>query len=440
MHSSLSVEQSVLGSLMMDNQTWDIISDKINVGDFCHKNHQLIFTAIEKLAENSQPFDIITMSDELRLSGELDSIGGLPYLIMLLEDTPTAKNIEAYAGILVKKSLRRRITKATVEMNELSLNFAVDNDELLEKVESCISEITATNVDKTEIIGIKASMRNLVEDIERRYSSGDVMTGISTGLIDLDEITNGFQRKDLIILAARASMGKTAAMMRFVESSALHESRPNVLIFSLEMPESSLTERIISSLSRVELNKIKTGKLEDHEFSRLTAATMRLADTKIHYCDVSSISLAGMRTVIRRVEREHGKLSLVAVDYLQLIEEKGENETLKIGKISTGLKRIAKDFDVPVIALSQLNRESEKRANKRPIMSDLRQSGQIEQDADLIIMLYRDEVYNKDSDDKGIMELIITKHRNGAIGTVRAAYMGMYTRVDNLQHGQGDYQ
>jgi replicative DNA helicase len=233
-------------------------------------------------------------------------------------------------------------------------------------------------------------------------------------------------------------MGKTAAMMRIVEAVALQESRPNVLIFSIEMPEAALTERITSSVGRIELGKMRTGKLEDNDWAKLTAATMLLSGAKIHYCDTSSISLAGMRTVIRRIEREHGKLSLVAVDYLQLIDERGENQTHAIGKISTGLKKIAKDFDVPMLALSQLNRGLENRSDKRPIASDLRQSGAIEQDADLIIMLYRDEVYNEDSADKGVMELIIVKHRNGAIGTVRALYIGQYTRVDNMQ-SQGGY-
>lgn len=437
--NSLQAEQAVLGSLMMDNSTFDVISDKITEHDFCQRNHKLIFKVISKLAESAQPFDIITIGDELKTTGELDSVGGFPYLCMLIDDTPTSSNIVAYAGIVAKKSLRRRVNKATVEMNDMAQSMAVDNDELLEKVEQCVSEITTGGVDKIETVAIKSSLAAMVERIEQRYERGDVMTGIPTGLIDLDKITNGLQRKDLIILAARPSIGKTAVMMRFVEAAALQESRPNILIFSIEMPEEKLTERMTASVGRIDSDKIKTGAFEDSDWARLTSALSILAGTNIHYCDDSTITLAGMRTVIRRIEREHGKLAMVAVDYLQLISEKGENETLKMGKISTGLKRIAKDFDVPVLALSQLNRGLESRADKRPMMSDLRQSGQIEQDADVIMFLYRDSVYNKESADAGIMEIIVGKHRNGETGAVRAYYEGKYTRVDNLQHSREDY-
>jgi len=783
--NSLQAEQAVLGSLMMDNSTFDVISDKITEHDFCQYNHQSIFKVIKKLAENAQPFDIITIGDELKTTGELDGIGGFPYLCMLIDDTPTASNIVAYAGIMSKKSLRRRVSKATIEMNELSQSMTVDNDELLEKVEQCVSEIATGGMDKIETVAIKSSLSAMVERIEQRYERGDVMTGVPTGLIDLDKITNGLQRKDLIILAARPSIGKcfskgtrilmysgeikevediqvgdvlmgddstprnvlslahgreamywvrqnkamdyrvneshilslkrsrtegshkngdvlnlpltdyinssikfknnykgykvavdfpdkplpispyflglwlgdgssaspdittpdkeivdyltdyaeqigldcnkkdyvmkdgttrcptysivskekknlktrftmtgalrdvgvlnnkhipeqylinsrenrlqllaglidsdghyskhnvyeitqkklclaqkikflcdslgyrtkltakrasikktgfectvyrmhfsgnldeipvkiarkkasawtsvrtwnqtgikveydkvddyygfeidgnhlflledmtvvhnTAVMMRFVEAAALQESRPNILIFSIEMPEEKLTERMTASVGRIDSDKIKTGAFEDSDWSRLTTAITILAGANIHYCDDSTITLAGMRTVIRRIEREHGKLALVAVDYLQLISEKGENETLKIGKISTGLKRIAKDFDVPVLALSQLNRGLESRADKRPMMSDLRQSGQIEQDADVIMFLYRDEYYNKESSDAGIIEIIVGKHRNGETGAIRAYYEGKYTRVDNLQHSREEY-
>jgi len=431
---SVQAEQAVLGSLMMDNDTYDVISDRINANDFYQRNHQVIFSVIKRLAEKPAPFDVITMLEELKAIDELDNVGGAMYLVRLLDDTPTAKNIAAYADILLKKSLRRRITKATVEINEMAQGQAVSNEELLENVEKSFSDITAGDINKTEVVGIKASMAQLVERIEYRFVHGDAMTGVPTGIVDLDKITHGLQSKDLIVLAARPSMGKTAAMMRIVEAVALQDSRPNVLVFSIEMPESALTERLTSSLGRIELDKMRTGKFDDSDWAKLTTAVSILSGAKIHYCDTSSISITGMRTIIRRVEREHGKLSLVAVDYLQLIEERGENQTHAIGKISTGLKKIAKDFDVPMLALSQLNRGLESRADKRPMMSDLRQSGAIEQDADVILMLYRDEVYNKNSTDAGVMEIIIAKHRNGEIGTVRAAYLGEYTRVENLQY------
>ena len=437
--SSMQAEQAILGSLMMDNYTMSIIADKIGEDDFYHSSHRTLFRVIKKLSDESKPFDIVTMSDELKLLGELDNVGGLSYLIMIHEDTPTAANIGAYAEILIKKSLRRNVKRSIAGIDSLTMDLSVENDELMEKIDVAVGKLTAGRSDNIEIVGIKPALAAMVERIERRYENGAVMTGIPSGLTDLDEITNGFQPKDLIIVAGRPAMGKSTVMMRLVESAALHGKNDNVVIFSIEMPESALTERMAAAISKIELNKIKTGKFEDSDWPRLTSAITMMSVAKIHYCDSSSISIAGMRSVIRKIEREHGKIALVAVDYLQLVDEKGENETLKIGKISTGLKKIAKDFNTPVIALSQLNRGLESRADKRPVMSDLRQSGAIEQDADLVIMLYRDEVYNKDTEDKGIMELIVTKHRNGSIGTVRAYYEGKYTRVDNLHCERWDY-
>jgi replicative DNA helicase len=435
--SSLQAEQAVLGSLMIDNNTWDVISDRLTAHDFNSRNHQIIFSVIKKIAETPAPFDIITLSEELKNIGELENLGGLEYLVALFDNTPTSKNISAYADILIRKSLRRRINKVTVEMNELSHVSHMGNDELLEQIERSFSEITESNNDKKEIVGIRSSLVEMVDRLEKRFESDNAMTGMPTGIIELDKITHGLQSKDLIVLAARPSMGKTAFLMRIVEATALQQSRPNVLVFSLEMPESSLTERMAASVGRIELDKMRTGKLEENDWSRLTAAISVLSDTKIHYCDASSVTISAMRTIIRRIEREHGKLSLVAVDYLQLIDERGESQTHSIAKISSGLKKIAKDFDVPMLALSQLNRGLESRADKRPMMADLRQSGQIEQDADLIMFLYRDEVYNKESQDNGVMEIIVGKHRNGEIGTVRSAYLGEFTRVENLQCGYG---
>jgi replicative DNA helicase len=437
--ASTQAEQSVIGSLMIDNATWDVISDTLTTNDFYTRSHQVIYGVISELANSASPFDIVTMSEKLRAMGELDSVGGIAYLAGLCEDTPTAANILAYAKIVSQKSMRRRVIRAIAEIDALTHDGKIDNKALLSDAEKLISDIAITGHDGgLEVVGIKASLHSLVGKIEQRYANGNAMTGAPTGLTDLDTITHGLQRKDLIILAARPSMGKSAMMMRVVEAVAFQKHTPNVLVFSLEMPESGLSERLIASVGRISLGKIKTGSLDDSDWPRMTAALSLLTQTKIHYCDTSSISLSEMRTIIRRVEREHGKLDLVAVDYLQLIEEKGESQTHTIAKISTGLKKIAKDFDVPMLALSQLNRDLEKRADKRPQMADLRQSGQIEQDADLIMFLYRDEVYNKESSpDKGIMEIIVGKHRNGELGTVKASYLGEFTRVENL--ARGDY-
>lgn len=437
MPNSLQAEQAVLGSLMMDNNTWDVIADLITANDFYRPNHKLIFNAIGLLAATNQPFDLITLSEELKKTRDLDRVGGIPYLNLLTENTPTAANIVAYANIVAKKSLRRRMVRASVEIGELSHDMRMDNESVLEQAEKIFSDIAQSSTDKTDVVGIKSSLVSLVSRIEQRFETGNAMTGMPTGIIELDAITHGLQSKELTILAARPSVGKTAAMMRIVESVAMQQSNPNVLIFSLEMPESQLNERLVSSVGRIPLEKILTGNLDDNDWVRLTNTICTLSKAKIHYCDASTLSITEMRTIIRRTEREHGKLSLVAVDYLQLISEHGESQTHTISKISQGLKKIAKDFDVPMLALSQLNRSVEQRADKRPMLSDLRQSGQIEQDAAVIMFLYRDEVYNKDSNDKGIMEIIVGKNRHGATGIIRTAYLGEFTRVENLQRGHG---
>lgn len=777
-------EICVLGSLMTDGNAWDVISDKLCEQDFSYSRHGLIFSTIKRFAEAGKSFDFISIFEDLSARGELENVGGSQYLIQMIEETYAPKNIDAYADIVISRSFRRRVNRSMVAMVEYSNDSLTTNEDLVDALEKSYSEIISVNTDKTEIVSIKSSLSAMVQRIEQRYESGNSMTGVPTGIIDLDAITNGLQPKDLIILAARPSQGKcfgkgtrilmysgevkavediqvgdvlmgddstprnvlslargqeamywvrqnkamdyrvneshilslkrsrtesnhkngdvlniqltdyinssdkfksnykgykvsvefpenklslcpyflglwlgdgssakpeittpdkeivdylkyyadhlgfklhryeynkngntrcptynftskekrnlkskltmigllrdigvlnnkhipelflinsrenrlqllaglldsdgyytkdakmfeitqkrfylaqqikflcdslgyrtkltakrasikttgfectvyrvqfsgnldeipvkvarkkasawtsvrtwnqtgikveydkvddyygfeidgnrlflledmtvvhnTACMMRIVESVAFQESRPNVLVFSIEMPESALSERMTASIGRIELKKIRTGKLEEWDWPKLTTATVMLSTAKIHYYDASSITIANLRTQIKRVEREHGKLALVAVDYLQLIDDKAENETLKIGKISGGLKKIAKDFDVPVLALSQLNRGVEARAEKRPTMADLRQSGSLEQDADLIMMLYRDEVYKPDTQDKGVMEIIITKHRNGEIGTVKASYLGEYTRVENLQHGHSE--
>lgn len=437
---SVKSEESVIGSLMLDNSKWDSISSLLSIEDFTQQNNRAIFLTISELAKESKPFDIITMSEKLRECRELDNIGGVPYLADLVEYTPTSENILAYADTLAKNTLRRKVIKISEVLSANAHDVSVKNDDILAGFDKAVMDINSITSDKTAVTSIKFELNQMMERLEHRYEKGEQITGVSTGIIDLDKITHGLQKQDLIILAARPSMGKTAAMMRIIEAAALQDELPNVLVFSIEMPSASLTERMTASIGRIPLDNMRTGRLDD-DWSRLIAATSKLATANIHYCDSSTLSLAEMRTIIRNVERDHGKLSLITVDYLQLINEGGESQTHSIAKISTGLKKIAKDFDVPMLALSQLNRDLEKRGDKRPIMADLRQSGQIEQDADLIIFLYRDEVYNPQGDQAGIMEIIVGKHRNGELGIVRAAYLGEYTRVENLQIGynQGDY-
>ena len=445
--NSIQAEQSVLGGLMLDNQTWDSIADKVVEIDFYRRSHQLIFRKIEELAEKQIPFDVITLSDALKVIGELENVGGLAYLIMLAKDTPSAANITAYANIVRERSVLRQLIHIGTQISDSAFNTeGRDTAELLENAERQVFQIAEQRQrgQSGGFIPIKSLLANAVDKIETLFEQEGAITGAGTGFTDFDELTSGLQPADLIIVAGRPSMGKTTIAMNMAENIALKGNKP-VAVFSMEMPGDSLAMRMMSSLGRIDQHKVRTGKLDDDDWPRLTSAINLLAGTQLFIDDSPALSPTEVRARARRLAREHGQLGLIVVDYLQLMQSpsSGDNRVQQISDISRGLKALAKELNVPVVALSQLNRNLEQRPNKRPVMSDLRDSGAIEQDADLIVFVYRDEVYNEDSPDKGIAEIIIGKQRNGPLGTVRLTFLGQYTRFENFtgpSNSSGDYE
>ncbi len=432
--NSIQSEQSVLGGLMLDNMTWDSVADKISASDFYRKDHQLIFRTIVKLAEAQTPFDVITISEALEATGDLETIGGLPYLGMLARDTPSAANIVSYANIVRDRSVLRQLIHVGTKITDSAFNTeGRDTSELLEEAEREVFKIAEQRQRGLGgFVGIKPLLARAVDKIEMLFEQEGHITGAATGFNDLDDLTSGLQPSDLIIVAGRPSMGKTTIAMNMAENIAIKGGKP-VAIFSMEMPGDALAMRMMSSLGRIDQHKVRTGKLEDHEWPRLTSAISLLGETKMFIDDTPALTPTEVRARARRLTREHGQLGLIVLDYLQLMQSpsSGDNRVQQISDISRGLKALAKELNVPVVALSQLNRNLESRPNKRPMMSDLRESGAIEQDADLIIFVYRDEVYNEDSPDKGIAEVIIGKQRNGPLGTVRLTFLGQYTRFEN---------
>ncbi len=433
---SIQAEQSVLGGLMLDNQTWDSIADKVIAEDFYRRDHRFIFSSIEQLAEKQDPFDVITLSEALTATDDLNSVGGLAYLAMLVKDTPSAANIVAYANIVRDRSILRQLIHVGTDISDSAFNTeGRETGDLLENAERAVFKI-AEQRQRGEGSGfksIKKLLASAVDKIETLYEQEGNITGASTGFTDFDELTSGLQPSDLIIVAGRPSMGKTTIAMNMAENVAIQGDKP-VAVFSMEMPGDALAMRMMSSLGRIDQTKVRTGKLGDDEWPRLTSAINLLAETKIFIDDTPALTPTEVRARSRRLAREHGQLGLIVLDYIQLMHSpsSGENRVQQISDISRGLKALAKELNVPVIALSQLNRNLEQRPNKRPVMSDLRESGAIEQDADLIVFVYRDEVYNEDSPDKGIAEIIIGKQRNGPLGTVRLTFLGQYTRFENF--------
>jgi replicative DNA helicase len=444
--NSIQAEQSVLGGLMLDNQTWDSVADKVVETDFYRRDHQLIFRSIAQLAEKQDPFDVVTLSEVLESTGQLQDAGGLAYLGMLANDTPSAANIVAYANIVRDRSVLRQLIHVGTEISDSAFSTeGRETADLLENAERKVFEIAEQRQrGQGGFSSIKSLLAQAVDKIETLYELDGDITGASTGFTDLDEKTSGLQPADLIIVAGRPSMGKTTIAMNMAENVALKSGMP-VAVFSMEMPGESLAMRMMSSLGRIDQHKVRTGKLDDDDWPRLTSAINLLAETKLFIDDTPALTPTEVRSRARRLTREHGQLGLIVLDYLQLMQSpsSGENRVQQISDISRGLKALAKELNVPVIALSQLNRNLEQRPNKRPVMSDLRESGAIEQDADLIIFVYRDEVYNEDSPDKGIAEVIIGKQRNGPLGTVRLTFLGQYTRFENfagVYTGSEDYE
>jgi len=432
---SMEAEQSVLGGLMLDNEAWDKIADKVAEDDFYRADHRLIFRAVADLADENRPFDVVTLSGWLETNHKLEEAGGLAYLGALAKETPSAANITAYAEIVRERSIMRQLISVGTDIaNSGYQPEGRDSKALLDQAESKVFKIAEQGSrGKTGMVSIKNLLAGVVDRIDELYQSDNPITGIPTGWTDFDELTSGLQPSDLLIVAGRPSMGKTTLAMNIAEQTAIKTRKP-VAVFSMEMSGEQLAMRMMSSLGRIDQSKVRTGKLDDDDCARLTSAMGILADAPLYIDDTPALTPTELRARARRMAREHG-LGLIVIDYLQLMQSSsgsGENRATEISEISRGLKALAKELHVPVVALSQLNRSLEQRPNKRPIMSDLRESGAIEQDADVIVFIYRDEVYNEESADKGIAEIIIGKQRNGPIGTVRLTFQGRYTRFENF--------
>ena len=442
---SIQAEQSVLGGLMLDNQMWDVIADRVGEEDFYRKDHRLLFRAIRDLAEKQDPFDVITLSELLEQTGSLNDAGGLAYLGTLAKDTPSAANIAAYADIVRERSVLRQLIHVGTEVSNIAFQpEGRDTAEILEYAEQKVFQIAEQRQRGSKgFMPIKTLLSDAVDKIEKLFQQEGSVTGAATGFTDFDEKTSGLQPSDLIIVAGRPSMGKTSFAMNLAENVAIKGDKP-VAVFSMEMPGDQLAMRMMSSLGRIDQHKVRTGNLDDDEWPRMTSAINILAEAKLFIDDTPAMSPMEVRSRARRLVREHGPLGMIVLDYIQLMQSPGygDNRVNEISHISRSLKALAKELDVPVVALSQLNRNLEQRPNKRPVMSDLRESGSIEQDADVIVFIYRDEVYNEDSPDKGTAEIIISKQRNGPIGTSRLTFLGQYTRFENYtpdRYANGDY-
>ncbi|WP_305369866.1 replicative DNA helicase [Photobacterium leiognathi] len=433
---SLEAEQSVLGGLMLDNEKWDMVAEKVVANDFYSRPHRIIFQATAALLEAGQPLDLITLSEHLEQSSTLDDVGGFAYLAELAKNTPSAANILAYADIVRERALIRDMIGVANEIADAGYDpQGRTSEDLLDMAESKVFAIAEQRTnDKEGPQNVDTILEKTLERIEILYQSPqDGVTGVSTGFTDLNKKTAGLQGSDLIIVAARPSMGKTTFAMNLCENAAMEQEKP-VLIFSLEMPAEQIMMRMLASLSRVDQTKIRTGQLDDEDWARISSTMGILMEKKNMYIDDSSgLTPTEVRSRARRIARDNSGLSLIMIDYLQLMRVPGlqDNRTLEIAEISRSLKALAKELNVPVVALSQLNRSLEQRADKRPVNSDLRESGAIEQDADLIMFIYRDEVYHEDSALKGIAEIILGKQRNGPIGTVRLTFQGQFSRFDN---------
>ncbi|MGM0632570.1 MAG: replicative DNA helicase [Pseudomonadota bacterium] len=431
---SVEAEQAVLGGLMLDTEAWDDVVEALREQDFYRQEHRIIFSAMFQQVESGRPLDVVTLIETLDRRGELDAAGGVEYLGDLASHARGTANMNAYARIIRERATLRTLIRVSGEIADSAYSPAGrEAPEILDEAEKKVFEIADSRASEGGPQAVTPLLGKAVERIDELIQSKGGVTGFSTGFKDLDKKTSGLQKSDLIIVAGRPSMGKTTFAMNLAENVLLAHDGP-ILVFSLEMPAESLVFRMLSSLGKIDQTRLRSGQLEEEDWPKLTAAISKLKDKPLFIDDSVGLSPTEMRSRARRIAREHGPLSLVLVDYLQLMQIPGfgDNRVGEISEISRSLKTLAREFDCPVVALSQLNRGLEQRPNKRPVMSDLRESGAIEQDADIIAFVYRDEVYNEDSSDKGIAEIIIGKQRNGPIGTVRLSFLGHYLRFDNL--------
>jgi replicative DNA helicase len=440
---SIEAESSVLGGLLLDNGAWDRVGDLLVYTDFYRHEHQLIYAAIGALVNASKPADVITVSEQLQNQGKAEQMGGLAYLNSLAQYVPSASNIRRYAEIVRERAILRKLVSASDEIATNAFNpqgKAIDR--ILDEAEQKIFNI---GEEGSRIKQVFQSMDTLVVElldrVQEMADNPNDITGVPTGFYDLDRMTSGLQPGDMVVLAARPSMGKTAFAINIAEHVALNEGLP-VAVFSMEMGASQLAVRVVGSIGRIDQGHLRTGKLSDDEWPRLTEAIEKLRTVSLHIDETPGLTPSELRANARRLARQCGKLGLIVVDYLQLMSGSGnsvgDNRATELGEISRGLKMLAKELQCPVIALSQLNRSVEQRTDKRPMMSDLRESGAIEQDADIIMFIYRDDYYNKDSKDPGVAEIIIGKQRNGPTGTVRLTFLKNLTRFESLASGLSD--
>ena len=432
---SIEAEQSVLGSMLIDPESWDKVAELVTDTDFYNRSHQTIYSAITRLLNRSAPVDLITVSEELEKHDELENAGGFAYLGELAKNTPSSANVVSYAQIISERAITRELIGVAHEIAEVGYNpEGRDSADILDLAESKVFEIAERRTGENEgPRDVEAVLGKTIDRLEVLVKTNKEVTGVTTGFTDLDKKTSGLQPSDLIIVAARPSMGKTTFAMNLVENAMMSEEKP-VLVFSLEMPSEQIMMRMLASLSRVDQTKIRTAQLDDEDWARISNTMAMLKDKdRLFVDDSSGLTPMDVRSRARKLARERGGISLIMMDYLQLmrVPSLSDNRTLEIAEISRSLKALAKELEVPVVALSQLNRSLEQRADKRPVNSDLRESGSIEQDADLIMFIYRDEVYHENSEEKGVAEIIIGKQRNGPIGTSRLTFQGQFSRFDN---------
>jgi len=437
---SIEAEQSVLGGLLLDNSAFERLTDLLTQDDFYRHDHRLIWYHIARLINLSRPADVITVNESLSSAGKADEIGGLSYLNALAHNTPSAANIRRYAEIVRERSMLRKLVAVADDIAATALNpQGKEARQLLDEAESRVFKIAQEGARSAqgfqEIQPLLAQVVERIDELYHREGDSDV-TGIPTGFVDLDRMTSGFQAGDLVIVAGRPSMGKTSLAMNIAESVAIEQGLP-VAVFSMEMGAVQLAMRMLGSVGMLDQHRMRTGKLLADDWPRVTHAVQRMQNAQVYIDETPGLTAVDLRARARRLARQCGKLGLIVIDYIQLMSANGagENRATEISEISRSLKSLAKELECPVVCLSQLNRSLEQRPNKRPVMSDLRESGAIEQDADVILFIYRDEVYNPDSPDKGTAEIIIGKQRNGPIGTVRLTFQGESTKFLNFTGG-----
>jgi len=433
--NSVQAEQALLGGLMLDKSAWDRVADRVSENDFYRPDHQLIFAAIRTLSERNEPCDAVTLSEYLDGLGELDNAGGLGYLGSLVKDTPSAANVSDYARIIHDRGLLRSLIQAGNEIAASAYHTEGRQiSELVDEAERKVFEIAEKGQRRgSGFVQLRQVLSKTIDQIDERYQNQEAVTGLSTGYGEFDELTAGLQKGDLIIVAGRPSMGKTTLALNVAENAAMNPSkRQPTAVFSMEMSTEQLALRMISSLGRVNQTSLRNGRLNDEDWPRINGAIQLMQEAPLFIDDTPALSPTEIRARARRLKREHG-LSLIVIDYLQLMQVAGntENRATEISEISRSLKALARELEVPIIALSQLNRSVEQRTDKKPIMSDLRESGAIEQDADLILFIYREEVYDKDTPRKGIADINIAKQRNGPVGEFRLTFLGQYTKFEN---------